>query len=38
MRESPEFQIQDRIKSCQIHLQRWTRKVFGNVNKTLKQK
>lgn len=37
LRESPEFQIQDRIKSCQSHLQRWNRKVLGNVNKTLKQ-
>lgn len=36
LRESPNFQIQDRLRSCQVHLQRWNHYVFGNVNKTLK--
>lgn len=35
---NPEVTIQNRLKSCQDHLQDWNRKVFGNVNKVLKQK
>jgi len=35
---NPDVQIRDRIKSCQAHLQNWNRRVFGNVNKNLKQK
>ena len=33
-----DVQVRDRIKSCQAHLQNWNRRVFGNVNKNLKQK
>ena len=35
---NPDVQIRDRLKSCQAHLQTWNRRVFGNVNKNLKQK
>nr|POE82897.1 hypothetical protein CFP56_14177 [Quercus suber] len=38
LRECPMFQLQDRIKSCQIHLQEWNWATFGNVMKALKQK
>ena len=38
LREDTDFQIQDRLKSFQIHLQRWNWDVFENVNKTLKGK
>ncbi|XP_023928141.1 uncharacterized protein LOC112039498 [Quercus suber] len=38
LRECPMFQLQDRIRSCQIHLQEWNRATFGNVTKALKQK
>ena len=38
LRASLGFQIQDRLKSCQVHLQKWNRDVFGNVNKVLKVK
>ncbi|XP_023886945.1 uncharacterized protein LOC111999058 [Quercus suber] len=30
--------IMDRLKSCQEQLSKWNWRVFGNVNKTLKQK
>ena len=33
-----EMPIQNRLKCCQDYLQDWNRKVFGNVNKVLKQK
>ena len=33
-----EFQIQDRIKSCQFQLQKWNWEVYGNVSKNLKNK
>ena len=35
---NPELSIQKRLKSCQFQLQNWNRRVFGNVNKILKQK
>lgn len=38
LRADLDFQIQDRIKSCQTQLQRWNRNGFGNINKVLKQK
>ena len=38
LRESPDIQFEDRIKSCQTHLQRWNHEVFDNVNKALNQK
>ena len=38
LQEDIDFQIQDKLKSCQIHLQRWNRDVFENVNKILKGK
>lgn len=33
-----EFRLTDRLKSCKEHLQRWNWRVFGNVNKILRQK
>ncbi|XP_075654772.1 uncharacterized protein LOC142624936 [Castanea sativa] len=38
LRANPEFQIQDRLQSCQSHLMRWNHEAFGNVNKVLKRK
>ena len=38
LNNNPELPIQERLKSCQVHLQTWNHKVFGNVNKVLKQK
>ena len=38
LNNNPELLIQERLKSCQVHLQTWNCKVFGNVNKVLKQK
>ena len=38
LRADTEFQIHERLKSCQDHLQRWNKEVFGNVNKTLRVK
>lgn len=38
LRESPDIQFEDRIKSFQTHLQRWNHEVFDNVNKALNQK
>ena len=38
LKVSPDTHIQDRIKNCQTHLQRWNRDVFDNVSKILKQK
>lgn len=37
-RGDPNFQITDRLKRCQVQLQRWNWKEFGNVNYLLKQK
>lgn len=37
-RGDPKFQITDRLKRCQVQLQRWNWKEFGNVNYLLKQK
>lgn len=34
----PENKVIDRIKCCQEQLQKWNWKVFGNVNKGLRQK
>lgn len=34
---NPGLPIQERLKSCEVHLQTWNHKVFGNVNKILKQ-
>ena len=34
----PKSPIQNRLKCCQDYLQDWNRKVFGNVNRVLKQK
>ena len=33
-----EFRLTDRLKSYKEHLQRWNWRVFGNVNKILRQK
>ena len=33
-----EFRLTDRLRSCKEHLQRWNWRVFGNVNKILRQK
>ena len=38
LRADTEFQIHEGLKSCQDHLQRWNKEVFGNVNKTLRVK
>ncbi|XP_075655069.1 uncharacterized protein LOC142625268 [Castanea sativa] len=38
LKSDPEFQITDRLKNCQVNLQRWNDSVFGNVNWSLKQK
>lgn len=38
LRVDPNFQIHDRLKSCQDSLQKWNREVFKNVNKVLKVK
>ena len=35
---NPNMPIQKRLQSCKDHLQDWNYKVFGNVNKVLKQK
>ncbi|XP_050258890.1 uncharacterized protein LOC126703871 [Quercus robur] len=35
---NPELSIQKRLKCCQFQLQNWNCRVFGNVNKSLKQK
>ena len=35
---NPDVQIQDRLKCYQDSLQTWNKRVFGNVNKTLKLK
>ena len=37
-RGDEEYKITDRIKSCQVNLQLWNLRVFGNVNKILKKK
>ena len=37
-RGDEEYKITDRIKSCQVNLQLWNWRIFGNVNKILKQK
>lgn len=36
LRASIVFSIVERIRSCQVHLQRWNHRVFGNVNERLK--
>lgn len=36
LQASMNFNIVEKIKSCQFHLQRWNKKVFGNVNIRLK--
>ena len=33
-----EYKITDRLKNYQVNLQRWNWRVFGNVNRNLKQK
>ena len=33
-----EYKVTNRLKSCQVNLQLWNWRVFGNVNKILKQK
>ena len=33
-----EFRLMDRLRSCKKHLQVWNWRVFGNVNKILRQK
>ncbi|KAL0009335.1 hypothetical protein SO802_010837 [Lithocarpus litseifolius] len=38
LQDDTYFQIHERLRSCQDHLQRWNREVFGNVNKTLRVK
>ena len=38
LRDDTDFQIHERLKSYQDHLQSWNREVFGNVNKTLRAK
>ena len=35
---NPNMPIQKRLQSCKDHLQDWNYKVFGNVNRVLKQK
>lgn len=37
-REDLDLPIQDRLIRCQQQLMQWNQTVFGNVNKTLKQK
>lgn len=37
-REDLDLLIQDRLMRCQQQLMQWNHSVFGNVNKTLKQK
>lgn len=33
-----EFRIQDRLKSCQVHLQNWNRRVFWKREQSPKTK
>ena len=35
---NPDVLVQYRLKCCQESLQSWNKRVFGNVNKTLKLK
>ena len=37
-RGEPKYKITNKLKNCQENLQRWNQRVFGNVNKSLKQK
>ena len=38
LRVDARFKVTDIIKSCQKQLHKWNWKVFGNVNKVLRQK
>lgn len=38
MRKDPDFRLTDRLRSCKESLQGWNGRVFGNVNKILRQK
>ena len=38
MKRDPEFRLTDRLRSCKERVQSWNGRVFGIVNKILRQK